>query len=128
MDDLLANIQHRLFDLGAELANEKAETQEIFSQEAQLLETAIDHFEGWSPPLRQFILPGGTPAAAWLHLARAACRKAERQVVALFHHQPPLARWPLAVFLNRLSDLLFVLARAANHHAGHPDVPWQAKS
>ncbi len=86
------------------------------------LEDAIDEHEARLAPLKNFILPGGAPKAATLHLARTVCRRAERTSVALSRHQnvsPAILQ-----YLNRLSDLLFVLARAANAQAGHPDVKW----
>jgi len=86
------------------------------------LERAIDACDGTLEPLRNFILPGGTPKAAALHLARTVCRRAERSVVGLARET---AVSPAIVqYLNRLSDLLFVLARAANAQAGHPDIKW----
>ena len=88
------------------------------------LETEIDAIEATLPPLTQFILPGGTAGAAQLHLARTICRRAERMVVRLDHTPEGLVPPNLAVYLNRLSDHLFVLARAVNHRAGHPDAPW----
>ena len=86
------------------------------------LEQAIDAFEQELPPLRQFILPGGSPLAAALHLARAVCRRAERRVVALHRREPVEAE--VLVYLNRLSDFLFVAARAANQRAGVEEQPW----
>src|SRR2546426_8480437 len=86
------------------------------------LEDVIDSHESRLEPLKNFILPGGAPKAAALHLARTVCRRAERAVVALSRHEqisPAILR-----YLNRLSDLLFVLARAANAHTGRPDVKW----
>lgn len=86
------------------------------------LETAIDRFEAELPPLRHFVLPGGTPLAADLHHARAVCRRAERRVVALHRREPVDAE--LLAFLNRLSDFLFVAARIANHRAGAAEIAW----
>ncbi len=127
LDGLLANIQSALFDLGAELAtnpdSEKVSgLPQIGTSEISELEGAIDRFETELPALKTFILPGGTPFAAHLHLARTVCRRAERRVVALSDSSP--VRDELGVYLNRLSDLLFVLARVANHRAGVEDVPW----
>jgi cob(I)alamin adenosyltransferase len=127
MDVLLAQIQNDLFDLGAELATpEPGKTQHSITQtQITALERAIDQYDETLPALKQFILPGGSPAGAQLHLARTVCRRAERQVVYLAtlvnEHVSPEA----VIYLNRLSDLLFVLARAANQAAGIPDVPWQ---
>ena len=85
------------------------------------LEQTIDRLETELPPLRRFILPGGSPAGALLHLARTVCRRAERRVIALGAQAvDPI----VVVYLNRLSDLLFVMARAANHRAGVPETEW----
>jgi cob(I)alamin adenosyltransferase len=86
------------------------------------LERAIDAAEEGLAPLKSFVLPGGTAAAAELHVARCVVRRAERLVVALAAEET--VRAPLVVYLNRLSDLLFTLARRANHLAGEADVPW----
>jgi len=87
-----------------------------------MLEGAIDQAEEALPPLKTFVIPGGIELAARLHLARTVCRRAERRLVALAaqEHVPPI----FLAYLNRLSDLLFVLARAANHRAGVPETPW----
>ena len=90
------------------------------------LESRIDAFERELAPLERFVLPGGTPLAASLHVARTVCRRAERVVVSL-DRQERLA--PSAIrYLNRLSDLLFVMARVANRRAGVPDVEWEGRS
>ncbi len=89
------------------------------------LEAEIARLQAALPPLHTFILPGGTPAAAALHLARAICRRAERHAVALAHADPAGVRPEVVRYLNRLSDLLFALARAANQEAGIPDAPWR---
>ncbi|HTQ38755.1 MAG TPA: cob(I)yrinic acid a,c-diamide adenosyltransferase [Pirellulales bacterium] len=131
IDAQLARIQHALFDLGAELAtpDPKARgTSFVTPQEIGVLEQAIDGFEAQLPPLKTFILPGGTPGAAWLHLARTVCRRAERQVVTLAQREAGNFSPHVLVYLNRLSDLLFVMARAVNQLAGHPDVPWEKPS
>jgi len=130
-DALLQSIQRDLFTIGAELATpdpdklHKALSRSgaaIGESDIAALEDAIDGHESRLEPLKNFILPGGTPKAAALHLGRTVCRRAERAVVALARHEhtnPAILR-----YLNRLSDLLFVLARAANAHAGRPDVKW----
>lgn len=126
LDSLLAQLQHRLFDLGAELATPRpAErgTNLVNDSHVAALETAIDRYEAQLEPLREFILPGGVPAAAQLHLARCVCRRAERRLVQLMSGEP--VRGELLRYLNRLSDLLFVLARAVNRANGAPDVTWQ---
>ena len=86
------------------------------------MEGHIDSLEGELPPLTNFILPGGTETAATIHLARAVCRRAERETVALAGKET--LNPELGVYLNRLSDLLFVLARVANHRAHQPETPW----
>lgn len=124
LDELLATVQNQLFVVGADLATpgESAHIPRVGDDEVRQLEQWIDMLEGELEPLRQFILPGGTPAAAQLHLARTTCRRAERWAVSLAQAEPinPL----VLTYLNRLSDFLFVVARAANARAGAPDVPW----
>jgi cob(I)alamin adenosyltransferase len=129
LDVVLARVQNELFDMGAELATPDPAakgTATLGPTHVARLEAAIDLYEGLLEPLREFILPGGCPAAALLHLARTVCRRAERRVVSLSKIVP--VRNELIVYVNRLSDLLFVLARAANHLAGERDVPWQKSS
>ena len=125
--DVLAAVQKDLFALGARLADPSARiagrvTKAVITDaDIQRLEQAIDRLETELPPLRRFILPGGSPAGAALHLARTVCRRAERRVVALGSGSvEPL----VIVYLNRLSDLLFVVARAVNHRAGVPETEW----
>jgi len=128
LDVLLARIQNDLFALGAQLATPDPaahHTALIGQSHIAALEAAIDHFEEGLEPLSQFILPGGTPAAAGLHFARTVCRRAERRLVTLMQQSSDPIADELIVYLNRLSDLLFVLARSANHAAGFPEVPWQ---
>ena len=119
----LETIQRDLFTIGAELASpDPAKAPHIGEPQVGMLEHMIDGHEAKLPPLKNFILPGGTPKAAAFHLARTVCRRAERAVVALSHDadvSPAVLQ-----YLNRLSDLLFVLARAANAQAGRPDVQW----
>jgi cob(I)alamin adenosyltransferase len=129
-DDLrreLLQTQADLFTVGAELATppgrESAALPSVPAAWAGRLEGWIDRHEATLTPLRSFILPGGTPAAAALHLARGVCRRAEREVVHLGHAEPVSAA--LLSYLNRLSDYLFVLARVANARAGLPDTPGQ---
>ena len=118
---LLTGVQHDLFDLGGELSVPGAS----FLKPGQplRLEAAIDRYNAELLPLKEFILPGGSRAGALAHLARATCRRAERTVVALAQDEPvaDVARQ----YLNRLSDLLFVLARWLNKAAGSGDVLWQ---
>ena len=118
---LLTRIQHDLFDLGAELCIPGHRV--IPETRVGELEVEIDGFNSQLAPLKDFILPGGSRAAALCHMARTVCRRAERRLVTL-HLEQPLA--PTALhYLNRLSDLLFVLARHLNREAGVPDVLWQ---
>ncbi len=131
IDRLVERIQNELFSLGAQLATPDPtahQTALVGPTQIAALESAIDHYEAGLEPLRQFILPGGTTAAAHLHLARTVCRRAERRLVSLVQTSPQPIAADLVIYLNRLSDLLFVLARAANRAAGTPDVPWQKPS
>jgi cob(I)alamin adenosyltransferase len=128
---LLTRIQSELFDLGAELATPPERAADRLALRVPLmeptgieaLEAEIDRYETELAPLKTFILPGGAPSAAALHLARTVCRRAERRVVALAAIEA--VNGEVIRYLNRLSDLLFVLARAANHRSGMQDVPWQ---
>lgn len=122
----LERIQHELFAVGAELATPDPARHGLqWADEAAsaVLERDIDRFEAELPPLRQFILPAGTPAAAALHQARGVCRRAERRVVTLCRADLSVST-QVVIYLNRLGDLLFVLARAANAGAGLADHPW----
>lgn len=134
--DLLTTIQHDLFDCGADLCvpirapepalGEKGARLRIVQSQIDRLESQIDHYNEPLGTLNSFVLPGGTQAAADLHLARTVTRRAERAVAALLHAEPNATN-PLAmVYLNRLSDLLFVLARVANTPdlGGSGDVLW----
>lgn len=128
IDQVLARVQHELFELGAELARPTplpADKIRLDGLAIERLEQAIDAGEATLPPLMQFILPGGSASAASLHLARTVCRRAERRILTLGHQPGESIRSEVVVYLNRLSDLLFVLARVANHEAGTPDVPWE---
>lgn len=118
---LLASVQHRLFDLGGELA--MPEYQAVKQADIAALETAIDGWNAELPPLREFILPGGCRAGALCHVARTVCRRAECDLVEL--HQATPLRSELLAYLNRLSDMLFVLARALNRAAGQEITYWQ---
>jgi cob(I)alamin adenosyltransferase len=121
---LLTGVQHDLFDLGGELSVPGG----AFLKDTQpgRLEAAIDRYNGELEPLKEFILPGGTRAAALAHQARTVCRRAERAVVALANCNDGEAVSDAArQYLNRLSDLLFVLARWLNRDAGRGDVLWQ---
>ena len=119
--ELMTGVQHDLFDLGGELSIPGAVL--LGAGQPGRLEVAIDHYNADLPPLKDFILPGGTRAAALTHQARAVCRRAERGVVALGHAEKISDAG--RQYLNRLSDLLFVLARSLNRSAGCDDVLWQ---
>jgi cob(I)alamin adenosyltransferase len=125
-DEALGRIQRDLFALGAQLADpgEKLATRvtkaAITDDDVARLEQAIDRFDGALPPLRRFILAGGTPTGASLHVARTVCRRVERRLVAL----QPAPDAVLLRYVNRLSDLLFALARFVNHRAGVPETEW----
>ena len=121
MRALLTGIQHDLFDLGGEMAIPGSAL--LVATQIEVLEKAIDGFNAQLGPLKEFILPGGTRAAALAFLARAVCRRAERQLVALAATEPVSEAG--RKYLNRLSDLLFVLGRALNHAQGRGDVLWQ---
>ncbi|HEY8498530.1 MAG TPA: cob(I)yrinic acid a,c-diamide adenosyltransferase [Limnochordales bacterium] len=125
---VLERVQHRLLDVGAELALDPAQPSpppvpRVGAAEVAWMESEIDRHQARLPPLTAFILPGGSRAAAALHVARTVARRAERRVVALSGGEP--VRAEVLAFLNRLSDLLFVLARLANHLQGEPEVRWQ---
>ena len=117
---VLVSVQHQLFDLGGELCIPGHAA--IHDADIDRLEQHLDRFNAELPPLKDFILPGGGPAAAHAHLARTICRRAEREVVTLSRHD---AVRPEAIrYLNRLSDLLFVLARVLARASGHGEVLW----
>ncbi len=128
LDRLLDGVQRDLFAIGAQLADPKRRVTAkrskavVSTARVRRLERAIDTREAKLPPLRAFVLPGGPPAAALLHVARAVCRRAERSVVTLAREAEVDAR--VVVYLNRLSDLLFVLARYEGHRAGESDERW----
>ncbi len=130
LDALAASVQARLFDLGAHLATPadagkaRGHLPPFPAERVRALEAEIDRLEGDLPPLTRFILPGGTEAAAILHLARAVCRRAERAVVRVLEreHIPP-EETGLA-WLNRLSDLLFVMSRTVNRRGGVEEETW----
>ena len=125
--ELLRSIQNELFDVGADLCMpQKADELpgqhlRVTSQQAERLEQAIDRLNAKLAPLTSFVLPGGKPSAAWCHAARTVCRRAEREVVTLA--QAEAINPHVIIYLNRLSDLLFVLARVCNSD-GEDDVLW----
>jgi cob(I)alamin adenosyltransferase len=128
--EALRAVQSDLFTVGANLATPAAEDggressfiPALREGRVEELEGLIDAAEGELEPLKSFVLPGGTEAAAYLHLARTVCRRAERRVVSLSRQARVGEEW--ITYLNRLSDLLFTLARLANRRAGVDDVPW----
>ena len=131
-DAMLARIQNDLFDLGADLcapeearaeagAAPKRERLRVSEAQVQRLEEEIDWINAQLAPLRSFVLPGGSPAAAALHVARTVCRRAEREIVALAARPGAHVSPPVLKYINRLSDLLFVVSRAVNDH-GKGDV------
>jgi len=125
-------VQARLFDLGAQLATpdarhlEKSSMPTVGDAEVAALEAEVDRLEGELAGLRRFILPGGSLAAAALHVARTVCRRAERRCVALARDSA--IEDGVLAYLNRLSDLLFVMARVENRRSGVPDVEWPGLS
>ncbi|MBO0700897.1 MAG: cob(I)yrinic acid a,c-diamide adenosyltransferase [Zavarzinella sp.] len=124
---LIRSLQNDLFDLGADLCVPPADPDRpnalrVTAAQAERLEKEIDRRNERLEPIHSFVLPGGTPSAAWFHLARTVCRRAERSVVALMQTEPVNPN--VLVYLNRLSDLLFVLARVANDD-GRADVLWE---
>ena len=128
VSELLAKIQNHLFSLGADLATPDTHTKSaelrIAADVTTEMEGAIDKISEELPPLRNFILPGGSPGGAILHIARTVCRRSERCVVRLANEEtvnPEAIR-----SLNRLSDLLFVLARVVNHRSDAPEEIWEA--
>ncbi len=127
LDEMVARIQRDLFALGARLADpahriaDRVAKATLGPEDVTRLEGWIDELETGLPPLRRFILAGGTPAGATLHLARTVCRRAERRSVALGQAAVEPA---ILAYMNRLSDLLFVMARAANQRAGVPEQEW----
>jgi cob(I)alamin adenosyltransferase len=130
VDDVLGLIQSELFALGAELASVPDSVPRLASSplgepEIQRLETTIDEMDAVLAPLKNFVLPAGSSGAAALHLARTVCRRAERCVLSAARTGP--SRPELVIYLNRLSDLLFVLARRANQASGVADVAWRPR-
>ena len=127
ISDLLVHIQKDLFAIGARLADpaeriaDRVAKVAVGEGDIQRLEGWIDRFEADLPPLRKFILPGGSAPGAQLHLARTVCRRAERAIVGL---GAASVDTHVVVYINRLSDLLFVLARAVNHRAGQTETEW----
>jgi cob(I)alamin adenosyltransferase len=124
LQDRLSRVQHRLFDVGGELCLPGQPARHVVnSEQIEELEATLEELNADLPPLREFILPGGSPAAAACHLARTICRRAERRLVSLGKVEDlnPAG----IMYLNRLSDLLFVMARQLNRLAGKTDVYWR---
>ncbi|MFO0961400.1 MAG: cob(I)yrinic acid a,c-diamide adenosyltransferase [Phycisphaerales bacterium] len=129
--EILSSVQSRLFDIGADLATpegakQQARIHRIDAQDVAEAEAWIDEVDGANPPLRSFVMPGGTELAARLHAARTVCRRAERSIISLMGIEP--VGEALLRYMNRLSDLLFAAARRANHERGVADVPWTPKA
>jgi cob(I)alamin adenosyltransferase len=126
LDDALQHIQRDLFALGAQLADPSGKLPERLAKaflsdtDVTRLEGLIDRFDSEVPALTHFILSGGSPVGASLHVARTVCRRLERRMIAL---TPPVDA-VLVRYVNRLSDLLFAMARAANHRSGRPETAW----
>lgn len=131
VSELIQAIQNDLFVLGGELATpneadaENKNLTQINDNNIKLLETKIDYFENKLTPLKQFILPGGSKSASFLHVARSVCRRCERLIVSLSKNDK-INKF-IIIYLNRLSDLLFVLARFENNVNQIADIPWNAK-
>ena len=127
-DEFLARIQNELFAVGSALADPNPDGpfhSLITSEHVQIMEQRIDQLEAALPKLAHFILPGGTTAASHVHLARTVCRRAERLAVRLGHQPGEHVPESLIIYLNRLSDALFQLARFVNQEFNVPDIPWK---
>jgi cob(I)alamin adenosyltransferase len=127
IEEILRRLQGELFEVGAELATPdpvKHAIRTIGRRHLETMEAEIDRFEQGLEPLDAFLLPGGCRAAAQLHLARAVCRRAERRLVTLVRRSEEQISLGLLAYLNRLGDLLFVLARVANARAGEEEPRW----
>ena len=120
---VLSSIQHTLFDLGGELASDGMIVGLVTDQHTTSLEKHIDQMNSELPPLEEFILPGGTKSASLLHLSRTVCRRAERSIITLNQSETVAAE--IIQYVNRLSDILFVMARYENHRSGNQEVFWK---
>lgn len=123
IDEALARIQNDLFDLGGALS--MPEKGRFASEKLAALDSAIEHYNAGLPPLKEFILPGGSRAAAQCHVARSVARRAERDLATSGKAESSPAN--ALPYINRLSDLLFVLSRTLNQVAGHPEVLWKKR-
>ena len=121
LSQLILKIQHDLFNIGAEISLSQPL---ITGKDVEYLEQQLDHYNAGLPPLKEFILPGGGEAASLCHVARAVCRRAERNLVTLDKEHGMGSE--LLAYINRLSDLLFVLARVLTRNAGEKEVYWQS--
>jgi cob(I)alamin adenosyltransferase len=129
--EVVATIQSRLFDIGADLATPEGARQQARIHRADAADVSeaegwIDEIDGGNPPIRAFVMPGGTELAARLHVARTVARRAERAIVTLMATEPVGEH--VLVYVNRLSDLFFAMARRANHERGVADVPWTPRA
>jgi len=127
LHEIIGQLQSRLFDIGADLATPEGSRNEakivrVDATQVAEAEQFIDEIDGANPPMRHFVMPGGTELAARLHLARTVCRRAERLMITLSHTEPVGS--PAIHYVNRVSDLLFAAARRANHERGVADIPW----
>jgi cob(I)alamin adenosyltransferase len=131
LDDVLRRVQNDLFEVGSDLATRPADRWQgmvrVGAEDVELLEGFIDSFNAELEPLQNFILPGGGPVGGFLHQARTVCRRAERRTLSLMHHEVDVGDGCL-VYLNRLSDLLFVLGRWVAKALGEEELLWQARS
>jgi len=129
LDTILSSLQHHLFSIGAELATPNPEQHGLKwegARHVEQMEHWIDEMEASLKPLSNFILPGGSTQAAHLHLARTVCRRTEREIVCFSRDRSVSDASHIVIYLNRLSDLLFVMARFANHQVGVVDVHWES--
>lgn len=131
LPEMFTPIQNDLFHVGSDLCvleedKQKFKIPQIESRHILKLEEFIDTLSAQQPPLENFVLPGGSPGAAQLHVCRTVCRRAERRIIQLERSEPinPLTR----VYLNRLSDLMFVMSRHENLKRGHPEVIWDSNA
>ena len=124
---IFADLQSRLFDIGADLATPEGAKHEakilrISEEQVAEVEKWIDELDAGNAPMKSFVMPGGTDLAGRLHLARTICRRAERAMIHLRHSEP--VSDGATIYINRVSDMLFAMARRVNKEAGVPDVPW----
>ena len=123
--ELLGNVQHSLFDMGGEIAMEQPEYWVMQTEAVEHLETLLDEFNDTLPALKEFILPGGSLSAAHTHMCRSICRRCERRICALAEKMPEAVNPASIAYLNRLSDLLFVVSRVVLRNEGIDEVLWR---